>query len=133
MRPRNLSAIAITYDVFPGRFFVGILPCPVLSLPPPPSLPLTLSPSLPLSLSLYYHAVCVSLCLRLAVRRSTSLCALNVLFLRKTATCVLTQKTGGGLHTSSAACYEPSTDGCVVERWENQSILAIVVVFGCSL
>ncbi|CAM9457027.1 unnamed protein product [Ectocarpus sp. 12 AP-2014] len=50
-----------------------------------------------------------------------------------TATCVLTQKTGGGLHTSSAACYEPSTDGCVVERWENQSILAIVVVFGCSL
>ncbi|CAM9156505.1 unnamed protein product [Pylaiella littoralis] len=50
-----------------------------------------------------------------------------------TATCVLTQKMGGGLHTSSAACWEPSNDGCVVERWENQTIAAIVVVFGCSL
>ena len=48
-------------------------------------------------------------------------------------TCVLTQKMGGGVHTSSAACWEPSSDGCVVERWENQTILAIVTVFGCSL
>ncbi|CAM9732038.1 unnamed protein product [Scytosiphon promiscuus] len=40
---------------------------------------------------------------------------------------------GGGVHTSSAACYEPSKDGCVVERWENQTILAVVIIFGLSL
>eukprot|EP00904_Undaria_pinnatifida_P011621 jgi/Undpi1/758/HiC_scaffold_10.g04222.m1 len=50
-----------------------------------------------------------------------------------TATCVLTQKTGGGLHVGSAACWEQAIDGHVVERWENETILAIVIVFGCSL
>ncbi|CAM9498271.1 unnamed protein product, partial [Hapterophycus canaliculatus] len=66
---------------------------------------------------------------------SQTLAALRVISgsFKYTATCVLTQKMGGGVHTSSAACYEPSNDGCVVERWENQTILAIVVVFGLSL
>eukprot|EP00903_Cladosiphon_okamuranus_P012622 g11809.t1 len=71
---------------------------------------------------------------------TSAICSQTVAALRKisgsfkyTATCVLTQKKGGGVHTSSAACWEPSSDGCVVERWENQTILAIITVFGCSL
>lgn len=48
-------------------------------------------------------------------------------------TCVLAQKMGGGLTVGSAACWEPSTDGCMVERWENQSILALLVLFACSM
>lgn len=50
-----------------------------------------------------------------------------------TVTCVLAQKMGGGLTVGSAACWEPSTDGCMVERWENQSILALLVLFACSM
>ena len=45
------------------------------------------------------------------------------------ATCTLVQKADGGMHSASAACWNPTTDGCFTVRWENQTMLAVVVVF----
>ncbi|CAM9223318.1 unnamed protein product [Choristocarpus tenellus] len=50
-----------------------------------------------------------------------------------TATCVIFQKTGGGVHTGSAACWEPERDGCILERWDSPTMTCIITVFACSL
>ncbi|CAM9319718.1 unnamed protein product, partial [Discosporangium mesarthrocarpum] len=63
---------------------------------------------------------------------ASALQSLNSSF-KYTVTCVVVEKKGGGVHTSSAACWEPEQDGCIVERWENSTILAIITVFACSM
>lgn len=47
--------------------------------------------------------------------------------------CVIMQKNGAGLHTSSACFWDPSCDGSVTYRWENKSMYCITSVFGLAI
>jgi dynein light chain Tctex-type 1 len=47
--------------------------------------------------------------------------------------CVIMQKTGAGLHTSSSCFWDNTTDGSCTVRWENKTMYCIVSVFGLSL
>jgi len=47
-------------------------------------------------------------------------------------TCVIMQKNGAGLHTSS--CYwDNTTDGSRTVRWESKSMYCVVTVFGLGI
>lgn len=48
-------------------------------------------------------------------------------------TCVIMQKTGAGLHTSSACLWDAASDGSVTYRWENKSLYCITSVFGLAI
>ena len=39
---------------------------------------------------------------------------------------------GLGLASSSAAAFDPATDGSFTVRWENQSLLCHIVIFGMA-
>ena len=48
-------------------------------------------------------------------------------------TCVIMQKNGAGLHTSSSCYWDNSTDGSRTVRWENKSMYCIATVFGVAI
>ncbi|TRY76763.1 hypothetical protein TCAL_07609 [Tigriopus californicus] len=48
-------------------------------------------------------------------------------------TCVIMQKNGAGLHTSSSCYWDNSTDGSCTVRWENKTMYCIVSVFGLAI
>ncbi|KAL0220937.1 hypothetical protein RCL1_000791 [Eukaryota sp. TZLM3-RCL] len=60
------------------------------------------------------------------------LTALNKPF-KYVVSCVLTQKTGAGLHTASSAYWDASTDGSVLVQYENPTLRVIVNVFGLAI
>ena len=45
-------------------------------------------------------------------------------------TCLITQKSGAGLHMSNAFRWHPSTDGTCTVKWENESMYCAVIVDG---
>eukprot|EP00742_Colponemidia_sp_Colp-10_P007927 GILJ01008553.1.p1 GENE.GILJ01008553.1~~GILJ01008553.1.p1 ORF type:complete len:112 (-),score=5.91 GILJ01008553.1:55-390(-) len=47
--------------------------------------------------------------------------------------CVIMQKTGAGLHSSTTCLWDKNTDGSCTVRWENKSMHCIVTVFGLGL
>ena len=49
------------------------------------------------------------------------------------ATCVIMQKNGAGLHTSSSCYWDNTTDGSRTVRWESKSMYCIVTVFGLGI
>ena len=60
------------------------------------------------------------------------LTALNKPF-KYIVTCVIMQKNGAGLHTSSSCYWDNSTDGSRTVRWENKSMYCIATVFGVAI
>ena len=48
-------------------------------------------------------------------------------------TCIILNKSEGGLHMSSSCYWNASTDGNIVERWENETLYCIVTLFGFSI
>jgi hypothetical protein len=48
-------------------------------------------------------------------------------------TCVVVQKNGAGVHTSSSCFWDNSTDGSCTVRWENKTMYCIVSVFGLAI
>ncbi|KAG5174901.1 Tctex-1 [Tribonema minus] len=48
------------------------------------------------------------------------------------ATCTIAQKCGGGLHSESAASWDPARDGCCDVAWEGDGMSATVVAFATS-
>ena len=48
-------------------------------------------------------------------------------------TCVIMQKNGAGLHTSSACFWDSASDGSVTYRWENKTMYCITSVFGLAI
>ncbi|XP_056284736.1 dynein light chain Tctex-type 1 [Pseudoliparis swirei] len=48
-------------------------------------------------------------------------------------TCIIMQKTGAGLQTTSACFWDNSTDGSCAVRWENNSMYCIVSIFGLAI
>ena len=48
-------------------------------------------------------------------------------------TCVIMQKNGAGLHTSSSCYWDNTTDGSRTVRWESKSMYCIVTVFGLGI
>uniref|UniRef100_A0A7S1UH74 Dynein light chain n=1 Tax=Phaeomonas parva TaxID=124430 RepID=A0A7S1UH74_9STRA len=49
------------------------------------------------------------------------------------ASCTLLQRVGAGVHLSSSSYWDAQKDGSVVLRWENDSIMCILLVFAISL
>ncbi|CAG0887001.1 unnamed protein product [Cyprideis torosa] len=47
-------------------------------------------------------------------------------------TCVIIQKTGGGVHTASTCFWDPTTDGVCNVRWDNKTMLCLVSVYGVT-
>ncbi len=45
-------------------------------------------------------------------------------------TCIILNKSEGGLHMSSSCYWNATTDGNHVEKWENDNMYCIVSVFG---
>lgn len=51
----------------------------------------------------------------------------------RTATVTIVQQgKGAGVSTASAAAFDPTRDGSFTVRWENQSLLCLVAVFGLA-
>ncbi|XP_035473748.1 dynein light chain Tctex-type 1 [Scophthalmus maximus] len=48
-------------------------------------------------------------------------------------TCIIMQKNGAGLQTTSACFWDNSTDGSCALRWENKYMYCIVSVFGLAI
>ncbi|KAM9703604.1 dynein light chain Tctex-type 1 [Menidia menidia] len=48
-------------------------------------------------------------------------------------TCIIMQKNGAGLQTSSTCFWDNTTDGSCAVRWENKSMYCIVNVFGLAI
>ncbi|RWS08601.1 dynein light chain Tctex-type 1-like protein [Dinothrombium tinctorium] len=48
-------------------------------------------------------------------------------------TCLILQKIGAGLHTSSACIWDTSTDRNCIIRWENKNMHCIVEIFALSI
>ena len=48
-------------------------------------------------------------------------------------TCIILNKSEGGLHMSSSCYWNASTDGNIVERWENETMYCIVTLFGFAI
>ena len=48
-------------------------------------------------------------------------------------TCIILNKSEGGLHMSSSCYWNASTDGNIVERWENDTLYCIVTLFGFAI
>ena len=47
--------------------------------------------------------------------------------------CILTQKVGAGLHYDNTAYWDPSTDGTVTAKYENNTIICICTIFGIAI
>ena len=47
--------------------------------------------------------------------------------------CIILNKSEGGLHMSSSCYWNASTDGNIVERWENETMYCIVTLFAFAL
>eukprot|EP00826_Nyctotherus_ovalis_P017332 TRINITY_DN1509_c0_g1_i5.p2 TRINITY_DN1509_c0_g1~~TRINITY_DN1509_c0_g1_i5.p2 ORF type:complete len:112 (+),score=39.83 TRINITY_DN1509_c0_g1_i5:166-501(+) len=47
--------------------------------------------------------------------------------------CIILNKSEGGLHMSSSCFWNSSTDGNIVERWENETMYCIVTLFAFAL
>eukprot|EP00826_Nyctotherus_ovalis_P017328 TRINITY_DN1509_c0_g1_i10.p4 TRINITY_DN1509_c0_g1~~TRINITY_DN1509_c0_g1_i10.p4 ORF type:complete len:112 (+),score=50.49 TRINITY_DN1509_c0_g1_i10:108-443(+) len=47
--------------------------------------------------------------------------------------CIILNKSEGGLHMSSSCFWNASTDGNIVERWENETMYCIVTLFAFAL
>eukprot|EP00744_Colponema_vietnamica_P003193 GILI01004925.1.p1 GENE.GILI01004925.1~~GILI01004925.1.p1 ORF type:complete len:113 (+),score=20.84 GILI01004925.1:128-466(+) len=47
--------------------------------------------------------------------------------------CVIMEKKGAGLHTSTQCYWDNESDGCCSVRWENKGMHCIVTVFGLAL
>ena len=48
-------------------------------------------------------------------------------------TCVIMQRNGAGLHSASSCLWDAQSDGSFSYRWENQSMHAVVSVFGLAI
>ncbi len=48
-------------------------------------------------------------------------------------TCLILNKSEGGLHMSSSCYWNATTDGNIVERWENDTMYCIVTLFGFAI
>lgn len=48
-------------------------------------------------------------------------------------TCIILNKSEGGLHMSSSCYWNATTDGNIVERWENDTMYCIVTLFGFAI
>ena len=59
--------------------------------------------------------------------------ALTFWFFSFLVTCVIVQKNGAGVHTSSSCFWDNSTDGSCTVRWENKTMYCIVSVFGLAI
>ena len=47
--------------------------------------------------------------------------------------CIILNKSEGGLHMSSSCFWNASTDGNIVERWENETMYCIVTLFAFAI
>ena len=48
-------------------------------------------------------------------------------------TCIILNKNEGGLHMSSSCYWNATSDGNIVEKWENDSMYCIVSLFGFAI
>ncbi|RWS26594.1 hypothetical protein B4U80_08047 [Leptotrombidium deliense] len=48
-------------------------------------------------------------------------------------TCVIVQKTGAGVNTSTSCFWDSTTDTSCIVRWENKSLHCIVQVFALAI
>ena len=48
-------------------------------------------------------------------------------------TCIILNKSEGGLHMSSSCYWNATTDGNIVVRWENETMYCIVTLFGFAI
>ncbi|RKP12702.1 dynein light chain Tctex-type 1, partial [Piptocephalis cylindrospora] len=48
-------------------------------------------------------------------------------------TCLILQKNDVGLHTSTSCYWDSGTDGCAIYRYDNDTLHAIVTVYGLSV
>ena len=48
-------------------------------------------------------------------------------------TCIILNKSEGGLHMSSSCYWNAVSDGNIVEKWENESMHCIVSLFGFAI
>ncbi|XP_064408166.1 dynein light chain Tctex-type 1-like isoform X2 [Latimeria chalumnae] len=48
-------------------------------------------------------------------------------------TCVILQKNGAGLHTTSSCFWDNTVDGSCTVRWENKTMYCILSVFGLAI
>lgn len=46
---------------------------------------------------------------------------------------VIMQKTGAGLHSEVATCWDPSTDGATMIKYENDSLVCVCTVIGIAI
>jgi dynein light chain Tctex-type 1 len=49
------------------------------------------------------------------------------------SSCIIMQKLGTGLHYDCAAHWDVKTDGCLTTKFENDTIVAILTVFGIAI
>ena len=48
-------------------------------------------------------------------------------------TCVIMQRNGAGLHTSSSCFWDNTTDGSCTVRWDNKTMYCITSVYGLAI
>lgn len=48
------------------------------------------------------------------------------------STCIV-QKVGAGIHSETVSYWDPKTDGAVVAKYENDSLLCITTVIGVAI
>lgn len=48
-------------------------------------------------------------------------------------TCLILQKNDVGLHTSTSCYWDSGADGCAIYRYDNDTLHAIVTVYGLSV
>lgn len=46
---------------------------------------------------------------------------------------IILEKAGAGLHTVSSCFWDSASDGSTVVRWESDTLIAIVTVYGIKL
>ena len=49
------------------------------------------------------------------------------------SSCIIMQKLGTGLHYDCASHWDTKTDGCLTTKFENDSIVALLTVFGIAI
>ena len=54
----------------------------------------------------------------------------NFKFIANTIIC---ENVGGGIHVESACFWNASSDGSIVVKWENKSMICIVTMFGLAI
>eukprot|EP00123_Amoebidium_parasiticum_P012534 comp21429_c0_seq1/m.29538 comp21429_c0_seq1/g.29538 ORF comp21429_c0_seq1/g.29538 comp21429_c0_seq1/m.29538 type:complete len:116 (-) comp21429_c0_seq1:554-901(-) len=81
--------------------------------------------------SAYNHTTVNDLIRDITEKTLTDLKALSLNY-KLIVTCTIAQKSGGGLHSTTASHWDGSTDGMCTVRWENKSMVCIVNVFGLA-